>query len=154
MKESLIEQLKTQQIFFLNTVSCLSEEDSSFKPTDEMYTVAQQIGHTAETYSWFIDGAFSDKGFDMDQNGFIERTKSYKSFNKCVQQFKDSVENAIKKIESLPEKDFFTPITGEIMKGAPKMSVIGALSDHTAHHRGALSVYARLLGKTPKMPYV
>ena len=45
------------------------------------------------------------------------------------------------------------PITGEIMTGAPKMSVVGGIVDHTAHHRGALAVYARLLGKEPKMPY-
>jgi uncharacterized damage-inducible protein DinB len=45
------------------------------------------------------------------------------------------------------------PITGEIMTGAPKMAVVGAIGDHTAHHRGALAVYARLLGKEPKMPY-
>jgi len=31
--------------------------------------------------------------------------------------------------------------------------VINAIVDHTAHHRGALSVYARLPGKVPMMPY-
>jgi len=36
----------------------------------------------------------------------------------------------------------------------PRLVVIGAISDHTAHHRGALTVYARLLGKEPKMPYM
>jgi uncharacterized damage-inducible protein DinB len=25
--------------------------------------------------------------------------------------------------------------------------------EHTAHHRGALTVYSRLLGKVPLMPY-
>lgn len=28
-----------------------------------------------------------------------------------------------------------------------------SVSCHTAHHRGALTVYARALGKTPAMPY-
>jgi uncharacterized damage-inducible protein DinB len=40
------------------------------------------------------------------------------------------------------------------MGGAPRLSVIGAISDHTAHHRGALTVYSRLLGKVPKLPYM
>ncbi len=31
--------------------------------------------------------------------------------------------------------------------------MISAITDHTSHHRGALSVYARLLGKVPAMPY-
>ncbi|MCF8432232.1 MAG: DinB family protein [Melioribacteraceae bacterium] len=33
------------------------------------------------------------------------------------------------------------------------MAVVGAIADHSAHHRGALAVYARLAGKVPKMPY-
>ena len=39
-----------------------------------------------------------------------------------------------------------------IMQG-PRYEVIGGVVDHTAHHRGALAVYARLQGKTPAMPY-
>jgi uncharacterized damage-inducible protein DinB len=39
------------------------------------------------------------------------------------------------------------------MTGAPKMAVIAAVADHTSHHRGSLAVYARLLSKTPQMPY-
>jgi uncharacterized damage-inducible protein DinB len=41
------------------------------------------------------------------------------------------------------------PIMGEI----PRFVIIGSLVDHTAHHRGALTVYARLRGKVPPMPY-
>ena len=39
------------------------------------------------------------------------------------------------------------------MKGAPRAAVVGPIVDHTAHHRGALTVYARLLGKVAPMPY-
>jgi len=37
--------------------------------------------------------------------------------------------------------------------GAPAMAVVYAIQDHSAHHRGALTVYSRLVGKTPIMPY-
>jgi uncharacterized damage-inducible protein DinB len=40
------------------------------------------------------------------------------------------------------------------MGGLPRHSVVSALMDHTAHHRGALTVYARLLGKVSPMPYM
>jgi uncharacterized damage-inducible protein DinB len=33
------------------------------------------------------------------------------------------------------------------------MAIFGAITDHTAHHRGALTVYARLAGAVPPMPY-
>jgi hypothetical protein len=40
----------------------------------------------------------------------------------------------------------------EVAVGAAAISARGS-TDHTAHHRGALTVYSRLLGKVPKMPY-
>jgi uncharacterized damage-inducible protein DinB len=40
------------------------------------------------------------------------------------------------------------------MGGVPRFAITNALTDHTAHHRGALTVYARLLGLVPPMPYM
>ena len=153
MKEGLIQELKTQEKFFLNTISCLTEEDSGFKPTEEVYTVAQHIGHAAETIDWFFNGIFSNKGFDMNFENYEERMKKYTSFEKCVQQFKEATANGVEQLKNASDAKLMAPITGEIMTGAPKMSVVGGIVDHTAHHRGALAVYARLLGKKPEMPY-
>jgi uncharacterized damage-inducible protein DinB len=41
-----------------------------------------------------------------------------------------------------------------VMGGAPRYAVISAIEDHTAHHRGALTVYSRLRGHVPTMPYM
>ena len=49
--------------------------------------------------------------------------------------------------ERMPDDD-------AIMRGARKSTIVQAIVDHTAHHRGALTVYTRLLGKTPPMPYM
>jgi uncharacterized damage-inducible protein DinB len=40
-----------------------------------------------------------------------------------------------------------------VMAGQPIGNIVWGMVEHTAHHRGALSVYSRLLGKTPPMPY-
>jgi uncharacterized damage-inducible protein DinB len=42
------------------------------------------------------------------------------------------------------------PILGSV----PRWTAIGAILDHTVHHRGALTVYSRMLGLTPPMPYM
>ena len=42
---------------------------------------------------------------------------------------------------------------GPVMGGQPGSEVVRAMIEHTAHHRGALTVYSRLLGKVPPMPY-
>jgi uncharacterized damage-inducible protein DinB len=153
MKEGLIQELKTQEKFFMNTISCLTEEDSGFKPTEETYTVAQHVGHAAETIEWFFNGIFSNKGFDMDFENYAEHMKKYTSFEKCVEQFKEATANGIEQLKNASDDELMAPITGEIMTGSPKISVVGGIVDHTAHHRGALAVYARLLGKIPQMPY-
>ncbi len=153
MKEGIIDQLKMQEKFFLNTISCLTEEDSSFKPQEEMYTIAQHIGHAAETIDWFFEGAFGKNGFDMNFVNYAETMKKYTSFDDSVKYFKEATANGIAKLQSVQDSELMVPITAEIMTGAPKMVIVYALGDHTAHHRGALSVYARLLGKKPQMPY-
>lgn len=153
MKKDLIEELKTQEKFFLNTVSVISEENSNFKPNEEMYTVAQHIGHAANTISWFFEGAFGENGFDMSFDNYSEKMKVHTSFDKSIKYLKDEFANAIIKLEEISDDELEAPIDGPIMKGFPKKSIVGALVDHTAHHRGALSVYARLIGKTPQMPY-
>lgn len=152
MKEGIITDLQYQKMFFFNTLESFSEKDSSFYPQEGMLTVAQHVGHAAETIDWFLEGVFGS-GFEMDFNNFQENLKKYKSFDECVSEFTKATDRAIAKIKAIPDEELMSPITGEIMKGAPKFTFAGALSDHTAHHRGALAVYARLLGKTPKMPY-
>jgi uncharacterized damage-inducible protein DinB len=42
---------------------------------------------------------------------------------------------------------------GPVMGNQPISDIIWAMVEHTAHHRGALTVYSRLLGKVPPMPY-
>ena len=153
LKEGLIEQLKTQQYFFLNTISCLTEEDSGFRPNEEMYTVAQHIGHTAHSITWFFDGVFGENGFDMNFENYSEKMQKFTSLDQGVKDFKEAIEKGIELLNKLPESELMKPITGEIMTGAPRAAAVSGIADHTAHHRGALSVYARLLGKKPTMPY-
>ena len=41
-----------------------------------------------------------------------------------------------------------------IMGRAPRHAIVGGIVDHTAHHRGAFTAYARLRGHVPAMPYM
>ena len=45
--------------YFDRSTECLEEADSGFRPSEGMYTVAQQIAHVAETVDWFVEGGFS-----------------------------------------------------------------------------------------------
>ena len=68
--------------------------------------------------------------------------------------FAKAIQHAVSTIEKMSEEDLRKPLpAGPVMGGAPKLAVVSAMNDHTAHHRGALTVYSRLLGKVPDMPY-
>jgi uncharacterized damage-inducible protein DinB len=120
-----------------------------------MYTVAQMIGHTAQSIEWFIDDAFHRAdGFDLNFDNYAEAMKKFTSLKQSVEYFEKTIQDAIQTIGNASEEELVAPLPeGPVMGGAPKVAVVSALADHTAHHRGALSVYARLLGKVPSMPY-
>jgi uncharacterized damage-inducible protein DinB len=153
-KEGLIKELDSVYTFFMNTIDCLSEEDSKFTPKEGMFTTSQQIAHAAKTIDWFMDGAFVSNGFDMNFDKLEEETKKVTSLEEAKTSFGKAINRAKDIIGKLSDEELVKPLPeGPIMGGVPKLVVIGALADHTAHHRGALAVYARLIGKEPKMPY-
>lgn len=155
MKEHLIAELRQVERFFNNSISCLDEGDSSFRPTDGSLSVAAQVAHVAKTVDWFIEAIQSPTGFDMNFAAHMEEAIRVSSLNEAKQWFTRSIANGIKVIGSMTEEQLQTPLPeGIVMGGAPKLAVVSGISDHTAHHRGALTVYSRLRGKTPQMPYL
>lgn len=155
LKEGLLGDLMTSREFFNRATDCLSEEDSGFSPKEDMYTVSQMIAHVAQSIDWFIDGAFSsENGFSLDFDDHINEAKAVNSLNTAREWLDKSYNAAIKMIDNKSDEELLMSLpAGPIMGGLPKCAVIGAISEHTSHHRGSLSVYSRLIGKEPKMPY-
>jgi uncharacterized damage-inducible protein DinB len=66
----------------------------------------------------------------------------------------DAYDRAIEATQQWSEADWQADFPeGSLMKG-PKGGVVFAIVEHSAHHRGALTVYSRLLGLKPLMPYM
>jgi uncharacterized damage-inducible protein DinB len=62
--------------------------------------------------------------------------------------------NAVHFLRSRGAEDLARPLPpGPVMGGQPITDIVWAMVEHTAHHRGALTVYSRELGKVPPMPY-
>jgi uncharacterized damage-inducible protein DinB len=147
--------IETQKQFFDRATSCFDEMDSGFAPKPEMFTVAQHVAHVAQTIEWFMDGAFSPKGFSVDFEKHHNELKKVTSLKAAREWMDRATKNALEVLTKKTMADLHQPIApGPIMGGLPRVSIFEALADHAAHHRGALSVYARLLGKVPPMPYM
>ena len=155
LKLGLIQELQVTERFFFKSISTLSNEDALFTPNPELYTVCAHIDHVADSIEWFIDGAFiRPDGFAMNFEELIAKSKQQTDFDAAIALARKAFAHAVETVEQQSDERLLSPLPdGPIMGGAPRLGVISGIVDHTAHHRGALSVYARLLGKMPPMPY-
>ena len=155
MKEAFKSQLQASHEFFERSSRALTEDDSDFAPADGVFTAAQQVAHVAQTIDWFMDGAFNPKGFDTDFEAHDKAVREVDSLEAARAWLSRAVENAIRLIEQKTEEEWSAPLAeGPVMGGQPRHSVFWGITDHTAHHRGALTTYTRLSGKEPPNPYM
>jgi uncharacterized damage-inducible protein DinB len=133
IKEGLFGQLAAMKEYFDRSTRALEEADSAYAPKEGMFTAAQLVAHVAQTVEWFVRGAFAAGGFDLD----FERA-----------------DKGIRSVTSLGAARAWLERANAEAKAALAAHSEEEWTDHTAHHRGALSVYTRLLGKVPPMPYM
>lgn len=155
IKQMLKGELSAAHEFFNRSTRELTEADSGFAPKEGMFTAAAQVAHVAQTIEWFVDGAFAPGGFSMDFEAMEKQVRSCASISAARAWFERAVAHAHKIIEAHSDEEWMDALPpGPIMGGLPRSAIFGSINDHTAHHRGALTVYARLLGKVPPMPYM
>ncbi len=153
-QNNLANQLKASQEFFERSTSVLDEADSGFRPREGMMTAAQQVAHAAQTIDWFIQGASRPEGFDLDFASHAAALERVTSLAAARQKLEAAYSNAIRFIGSRSAEDLAQPLPpGPVMGGQPISEIVWAMVEHSAHHRGALTVYSRQLGKVPPMPY-
>ncbi|MBC7924531.1 MAG: DinB family protein [Bryobacteraceae bacterium] len=147
-------ELQSTQEFFDRSTRCLTDADSGFRPVEGMYTVAQQVAHTAQTIDWFIQGGSRPEGFDLDFEAHHTAIANVHTLAEAREWLQRSFAAANDFFGSKTDEELYRLLPpGPVMAGAPVASLAGALIDHCAHHRGALTVYSRMLGKVPTMPY-
>ncbi len=154
LAQQAIGQLCAAQEFFNRSTRNLTEAHSAVEPVEGMMTAAQQVAHTAQTVEWFMEGAFRPEGFGLDFEGEFKRVLSCTSLTAARAWFERAIEAAKATAATKSDAELLAPLPeGPIMGGLPRMVIFGSITDHTAHHRGALTVYARLQGIVPPMPY-
>jgi len=147
-------QLLASKAFFERSTSALDEADSGFRPRDEMMTVAHQVAHAAQTIDWFVEGASRPEGFDLDFEKHAQVIAQVTSLAAARKMLEAAFASAIHFIRSRGAEGLAQPLPpGPVMGGQPIGDIVWSIVEHTAHHRGALTVYSRLLGKLPPMPY-
>lgn len=145
--------ISRERKFLGNLLKAFEPNDGDFRPTPEMMSAAQVIRHIAQTTRWFMEGAYG-KGFEMDFEKFEAESKKPCTLEEALAALNQAYDDFLTCLDRLTEEDFTAPLPPNPIFGEiPRFAVIYANSDHTAHHRGALAVYLRLLGKKPPMIY-
>jgi uncharacterized damage-inducible protein DinB len=148
------DELATAGERFNRSTSQLTESLSTFSPAPGMMTAAQQFAHTARVMDWFLEGAFRPEGFDMNFEAQIKTVLAVESLAQARAWLDRSMSTAIDFLAGQTDGQIMESIVdGPVMGGLPRMAIVSALIDHIAHHRGALTVYARLNGIEPADPY-
>lgn len=155
LAQQAVGEVAAAEEYFNRSTRGLTEAHSTYKPSAESMTVAQQVAHAAQTIDWFIEGAFRPEGFDMNFEEHAKQFMAVASLGAARAWFTKAAANAKTVLAAKSDGDLLTPLPpGPIMGGLPRMAIVGAITDHTAHHRGALTVYARLNNIVPPMPYM
>ena len=155
IKEGKLAELEACGNFFKRSTSALTEAEAKFAPREGLMTAAQLIAHVAQTFDWFIDGAFGENGFSTEYEKLMDVVMAYDSIEKAQAFFDKAHKNFCEVISSKSDDELMATLKDtSIMGKAPAVSIVGAVIEHTAHHRGALGVYARLCDKVPPMPYM
>ena len=150
----LANQLLASKDFFDRSSRVLDEADSTFRPLDGTMTVAQQVAHAAQTLDWFVEGASRPEGFDLDFEKHARTLESVASLAVARKMLDGAYAKAVQFIRSRSPEQLAEPLpAGPVMGGQPVSDIVWAMVEHTAHHRGVLTVYSRLIGKVPVMPY-
>ena len=155
LADMAVAELTSTEQFFNRSTRALSEEHSGARPAPGMMTAAQQVAHAAQTIDWFIEGAFRPEGFDTDFAAHAKALENCTSLTAARAWFEKAVAAARATLSTKSDAELMASIAaGPIMGGAPRMAIVSGITDHTAHHRGALTVYARVNGVVPPMPYM
>jgi uncharacterized damage-inducible protein DinB len=113
------------------------------------------VAHVAQTIDWFIEGGFREEGFDLDFAAHQIAVRETTSLAAAFGWLARSVDGAADVLANKTQEEMMAPIVaGPVMGGEPRAAIIAAIAEHTAHHRGSLAVYARVLGYSPPMPYM
>jgi len=154
LAQQAVAELSAAHEFFNRSTRNLTEAHSSVMPAEGMMTAAQQVAHAAHAVEWFMEGAFRPEGFDLDFEKHAAACQACTSLAEARDWFERAMAAAKQRVATLTDAELLAPLPeGPVIGGLPRIAIFGSITDHTAHHRGALTVYARLQGIVPPMPY-
>jgi uncharacterized damage-inducible protein DinB len=126
----------------VRSAEMMPEENYAFKPTPDVRSFGQILGHVADAQYMFCSTVLGEKNPGLA----IEKTKTSKA--DLVQALKDAVAYCNKAYDGLTDATAVEPV--KIMGGdQAKLTALSFNNVHTVEHYGNLITYLRLKGLVP-----
>ncbi|MFP2927993.1 DinB family protein [Pyxidicoccus sp. 3LG] len=175
-------RIRAHRQFFRRTLEAFQEEDADFQPRPGMLSVVGQVHHVIAGLELFLAGVFPlmerFKGREWKSRrgpgqtwlgleaGFtsLEWTKvsndnlsggdgSSSPLAFALQAFDETMSLAAELYGQLSREEMLMALPENPIRLRTPQEALEIMLDHTAHHRGGLAQYARLLDREPKIPY-
>ncbi|MBX7245474.1 MAG: DinB family protein [Candidatus Sumerlaeaceae bacterium] len=131
-------------------VRLFEDKDLGLKPGEGSMSTAEQIQHICQSHN-FIRGLFEDKVVAMDLFQKPYDVSSVRAAVKSIGEARAEVVRAAKAASDDFLAEQIEPFGPEWKMS--RLMLAEVMLDHECHHRGQLTVYARVAGKVPPMVY-
>ncbi|WP_164017602.1 DinB family protein [Pyxidicoccus trucidator] len=175
-------RIRAHKQFFRRTLQAFQDQDAAFQPRPGMLSVAGHVHHVTAGLELFLAGVFpamerfqgrewkSRRGEGQVWLGLgpgftsMEWTKvsnenlsggsdAESPLAFALRAFDETMDLAAELYGQLSREELLLPLPENPIRLRTPQEALEIMIDHTAHHRGALAQYARLLDREPKIPY-
>jgi uncharacterized damage-inducible protein DinB len=148
LRDFLVPEFEAEMRETGRMLAAVPEIHREYRPDPESRSALELAWHIVSSEIWLLEGIVN--GQLAPEQARLPR--HIRSVQDVIDLHRTSVPELLDQVRQLgPEGLLRTmPFNAE---DNPSIVYLSFLIRHTAHHRGALTVYARLLGKTPLMPY-
>jgi len=144
--EDLIEHLERYRATTLQVFDLIEDQDLTWRPSPQQYSLGQQLLHIAQAEDRFTHGLF-EGDWSLDRVRFpseLPRAEEMKAFFENVRSF------TLEHLRSVDPDDLGAVVD---IPDAPMeqslRSVLWFILEHELHHRGQIWTDLRAMGKTP-----
>ncbi len=144
--EDLIEHLERYRATTLQVFDLVDEADLAWRPSEDQYSLGQQLLHIAQAEDRFAHGLF-EGDWTYDRVRFppeLPDAAEMRALFDTVRRF------LLGHLRKLDEAELGEPIEGpDGPAGWSLRSYLWFILEHELHHRGQVWAYLRAMGKTP-----
>jgi uncharacterized damage-inducible protein DinB len=141
----LKEHLERYRAVTLQVLDVVNEEDLSWRPTRDQYSLGQQLLHIAQTEDLYVAGLF-EGDWNRDRAGFPQPMPTLVELREF---FADVRGRTLGALERIGARDLgrAVPIPDSPVEGSLR-SWLWFVLEHELHHKGQIWLYLRQMGYT------